>query len=64
MRKEQMLVAIRVQKTQENSEIRCKECLKVQASTSNSLAVEGLGLLLQACDEASAAGLGLFMLAD
>ena len=41
-----------------------EECLKVQAGASNTLALEGLGLLLRACDEASAARLGLLLVAD
>ena len=40
------------------------ECLKVQANTSNQTALEGLGLLLRACDEASADKLGIFLAAD
>jgi hypothetical protein len=40
------------------------ECLRVQARTSNPLALEGLGLLIRGCDEASAVGLGLFLAAD
>ena len=40
------------------------ECLKVQANTSNPVALEGLGLILRACDEASVSELGIFLAAD
>jgi hypothetical protein len=40
------------------------ECLKVQASTSNPLALDGLAVLIQACHEASAVAVGLFLAAD
>ncbi len=41
-----------------------EECLRAQGETSNPVALEGLDLLLRACDEASAARLGLFLAAD
>ena len=41
-----------------------EECLKVQASTSKPLVLAGLQLLLRACDEADATGLGLLLVAD
>ena len=40
------------------------ECFKAQANTSNPTALEGLGLLLQACEKASADQLGIFLAAD
>jgi hypothetical protein len=40
------------------------ECLKVQTNTANQTALEGLGLLLRACDEVSADKLGIFLAAD
>ena len=41
-----------------------KECLKVQSNTSNPVALEGLDLMLRACEEASADRLGILLVAD
>lgn len=40
------------------------ECLKVKASTSNAIALQGLDKLIYTCDEALKSGLGLYLAAD
>lgn len=40
------------------------ECLRVQTSTSNALALEGLRKLILACNEALKLGMGLYMASD
>ncbi len=40
------------------------ECLKVKASTSNAMALQGLDKLIYTCDEALKSGLGLYLAAD